>query len=95
MVHQRATAVQPLSFACKSWEKEENQKEHQRWSYKGNQTEDPLNPSNIPNMKLKFNKPSWFCLAVFLAGSLLAAGASPREDVLAAAAALGSQTNYS
>jgi len=46
-------------------------------------------------MKLKFNKYSWFCLAAFLASSLLAAGASPREDVLAAAAALGSQTNYS
>jgi hypothetical protein len=46
-------------------------------------------------MKMKLNKQPWFCLAVFLASSLLAEGASPQEDVLAAIAALGSQTNYS
>lgn len=35
-----------------------------------------------------------FSLAVFAAGSLFAADASPKEAVTAAAAALGSQTNY-
>ena len=46
-------------------------------------------------LKLQLNKNAWFGLAVFLASSLLAAAASPQEEVIAAATALGSQTNYS
>jgi hypothetical protein len=46
-------------------------------------------------MKIDLNMKHWVCLTIFLASSLLAAGSSPQEDVLAAIAALGTQTNYS